>query len=114
LLAKFLANHSNNAVFRSLYAFAPDNLAWLWAFFDWEASIDMTKVPTHEVFLPFQPKAAAFLSEKEGDFVSASAILIDNATANGSLLKLDDEKLKQINRIFAEAPLVQYKYRGIY
>ena len=87
LLAKFLSNHSDNVIFRSLYAFAPDNLAWLWAFFDWDSQIDMDKIDTQDVYQPF----------KLNDDIS-----------------LDDEHVKLINKLFSDAPLIQYKYRGIY
>ena len=84
LLAKFLANHSDNSIFRSLYAYAPDNLAWLWAFFNWEAPIDFEQVvPSQDCYAPFASSTEA----------------------------LDDEQVRLVNKIFAEAPLVQYKYR---
>ena len=40
LLAKFIATHSDNPIFRQIYEYAPDNLAWFWSFFDWDAQIN--------------------------------------------------------------------------
>lgn len=84
LLAKFLAANSTNTIFRSLYGYAPDNLAWLWAFLDWDTPIDLNKVPCQETYYPFKA--------------------LDN--------RIGQDKLEFINKLFAEAPLVQYIYRG--
>jgi hypothetical protein len=87
LLAKFLSAQGNNQIFRSLYAFAPDNLAWLWAFFDWTTPIDINKIPNQEIYQPFR-------------------------TINNLDMKLSEEHVDIINKIFINAPLIQYKYRG--
>lgn len=84
LLAKFLAQHSNNPIFRSLYAFAPDNLAWLWSFFDWYTPLDLDMVPVQDSYAPF------------------------TAVEN---LVIDESQLYEVNKFFLDAPLVQYKYR---
>jgi len=82
LLAKFLAKHSNNHIFGPIYAYAPDNLAWLWAFFDWDEMLDLSKIPSQETYEPF------------------------------TLINITDEvKCQQINDIFKEEPLIQYKHR---
>jgi hypothetical protein len=96
LLAKFLANHSECTVFRSLYAYAPDNLAWLWAFIDWDSQIDFKKaVPIQEKHEPFKWSVNG---SQPGQFVQLSA-------ENEGILTM-------ANKIFADAPLIQYKYRG--
>jgi cytoplasmic polyadenylation element-binding protein len=46
-----LAKHSKENLFGSLYAFAPDNLAWLWAFFDWERPLDLDKIETQDSYI---------------------------------------------------------------
>ena len=84
LLAKFLAANSNNLIFRSLYGYAPDNLAWLWAFLDWDTPIDLNQLPCQEVYQPFR----------------------------GTDVRISEDKLSTINKLFAEAPLIQYIYRG--
>ena len=98
LLAKFLANHSECTVFRSLYAYAPDNLAWLWAFIDWDTQIDFKKsVSTQEKYEPFKWSV--------------------NGTQGGQIVQMSEENegiLNMANKIFADAPLIQYKYRGKY
>ena len=85
LLAKFLAQNSDNQIFKSLYAFAPDNLAWLWAFLDWETPIDLNKIPSQDQYQTFKP--------------------IDD--------RISEDKIQMINKIFFDAPLVQYSYRGL-
>ncbi len=85
MLAKFLSTNSDNTLYRSLYAYAPDNLAWLWAFFDWEKPIDLSTVSSQEQFASF-----------------------DKANEN---LAIDDNQLFEINKQFLDAPLIQYKYR---
>ena len=84
MLAKFLSLNSESPIFRSLYAFAPDNLAWLWAFFDWETPIELATIPCQEAFSPF--KAAENID-------------------------ISDTQLDEINKLFQDAPLIQYKYR---
>ena len=92
LLAKFLANHSECTIFRSLYAYAPDNLAWLWAFIDWESSIDFKRsVPVQDKYEPFR------WSPSGNQLVQLSP---DN-----------EEFLSLVNKTFADSPLIQYKYR---
>lgn len=92
LIAKFLANHAECTIFRSMYTYAPDNLSWLWSFIDWETPIDFKRaVPTQEKYEPFK-------------------------WTNGQLtvthLSADCENLlNKANKIFADSPLVQYKYR---
>jgi hypothetical protein len=92
LLAKFLANHSEITLFRSLYAYAPDNLAWLWAFIDWDTQIDFKKqVATQETYEPFKWSMPQF-----------TASYLSNENEN---------VLNYANKIFADSPLVQYRYR---
>ena len=52
LLAKFLAANSNNIIFSKIYSYAPDNLAWLWAFIDWESEIKFDDIPTQDYYQP--------------------------------------------------------------
>lgn len=85
MLAKFLANNSEHGLFRSLYSYAPDNLAWLWSFLDWESPIDLSQVPVQEHYEPFE-------------------WCLQDA-------QQDDELLNRINKIFSDSPLIQYKYR---
>lgn len=92
LLAKCLAIYSDHLIFRQLYAYAPDNLAWLWAFFDWETPIELNKVSYQDHFHPF-----GWCDEPE----------VIRASASG----FNPEQLDSITRIFAESPLIQYKYR---
>lgn len=82
LLAKFLAENSNNQIFGPIYAFAPDNLAWLWAFFDWDEPLDLSKIPSQETY---------------------ESLVAPNI--------IDEKNLQSINNIFTRAPLIQYKYR---
>jgi hypothetical protein len=84
LIAKFLSFNSKSSLFRSLYAFAPDNLAWLWSFIDWQSPLDLTTILTQDTYTPFKP---AF-----------------NIT-------IDDVDLSNVNKLFLDAPLIQYKYR---
>ena len=84
LLAKFLAANSNNLIFRSLYGYAPDNLAWLWAFIDWDTPIELSQVPCQDVYQPYKP--------------ADERICVD--------------RIQAINNLFSQAPLVQYIYRG--
>ncbi len=84
LLAKFLAEHSTSSLFRSLYAFAPDNLAWLWSFIDWQNPLKTDSVSVQDTYAPF--KAAANLN-------------------------IGEAELHEANKLFLDAPLVQYKYR---
>lgn len=84
MLAKFLSEHSTSPIFRSLYSFAPDNLAWLWSFFDWQTPLIVDAVPTQHQYAPF---TAA-----------------DNLT-------IGETELYEVNKLFLDAPLVQYKYR---
>ena len=95
LLAKFLSNPevSDNAIFRSLYAFAPDNLAWLWAFFDWETPIDLDQIESQETYVPWN-----MMMELNGQ-----------GQQGVSLLSKDFTKI--INKFISDAPLFQYKYR---
>jgi hypothetical protein len=66
-----------------LYQYAPDNLAWLWCFFDFDCQIDFdTQVQTQEYYTPFK-----------------------------STCDLDDDQLKIMNKLFSESPLIQYRYR---
>ena len=82
-----MSNHSDNVIFKSLYAFAPDNMAWFWAFFDWDTPVQLDTVDTHDSYVPFR--------------------LLDDRTGT-----LDANQIKLINKIIADAPLFQYKYRG--
>lgn len=84
LLVKFLSINSTNPIFRSLYTFAPDNLSWLWSFVDWESPLDMSSVLTQSTYTPFKPA--------------------------GSLV-IDESELYEVNKLFLDAPLIQYKYR---
>jgi hypothetical protein len=84
LLAKFLALNSTNQIFRSMYSYAPDNLAWLWSFFDWDAQIDLDRVPTQDQYQPFSVQS-------EG---------------------LNSELVELINKMLAEAPLIKNPYSG--
>jgi cytoplasmic polyadenylation element-binding protein len=85
LFAKFLSEKSTDPIFRSLYAFAPDNLAWLWSFIDWDSLLDLsTLVPTQDQYIPFQP--------------------IEN-------LDVGSAELHEVNKLFLDAFLIQYKYR---
>lgn len=84
LLAKFLSLNSENPIFRSLFAFAPDNLAWLWSFFEWEAPLDLNAIPNQEIYSPFKA--------------------VENYTIN-------ETELHEVNKFFLDAPLIQYKYR---
>lgn len=89
LLAKSLAMYSDHyQIIQRLYAYAPDNLAWLWAFFDWESPIDLSHVACQDSYEPF-----GWCDE---EMISAG---------------LTDEQMTQISRIYADAPLIQYKYR---
>jgi hypothetical protein len=92
LLAKFIVSNSESAIFRSVHAFAPDNLAWLWAFCDWEKPIDIDALDTQEVYSPFK-------SATSGDNLESCL--------------LDSEQVKFVNVLFADAPLIQYTYRGL-
>jgi cytoplasmic polyadenylation element-binding protein len=86
LLVKFLSNHSENPIFRSLYSFAPDNLAWLWAFFDWETPLNLDYIDSQDTFVPLK--------------------VSDDPTGS-----FNEDTMKLINKIFADSPLFQYKYR---
>ena len=99
-LAKFLSKHSIDNLFRSLYAFAPDNLAWLWAFFDWDTQLDLDKVEFQDTFNSFKAISANTSQDEH------------TAGATSDHLKLDDDQINLINKIFSDAPLVQYVYRG--
>lgn len=88
LLAKFLANNSEQTIFRSLYSYAPDNLAWLWSFLDWDTPVDLSQVPVQEHYEPF-----------------------DWCLQEAALSQTDDELINRINKIFSDSPLIQYKYR---
>jgi hypothetical protein len=93
-----LANHSDCTLFRSLYAYAPDNLAWLWAFIDWDTPVDFKReVSTQEKYEPFKCSVSGG-NGQQPQFVQLSP---DNESV-----------LNTANKIFADAPLVQYKYRG--
>lgn len=83
-MVKFLSINSTNPIFRSLYTFAPDNLSWLWSFVDWESPLDMSSVSTQSTYTPFKPA--------------------------GSLV-IDESELYEVNKLFLDAPLIQYKYR---
>lgn len=67
-----------------MYAYAPDNLAWLWAFIDWDVDINFDKIATQEAYTPLDDKSGI----------------------------LDKETIETINKIVYEAPLITYKYRG--
>lgn len=101
LLAKSLAMYSDHPIIQQLYAYAPDNLAWLWAFFDWETPIDLARVPSQDTYRPF-----GWFNPPPFEFNAAS-----NAAAAAAVSGLTDEHLNAITRIYAEAPLIQYKYR---
>lgn len=88
LLAKFLANNSEQGIFRSLYSYAPDNLAWLWSFLDFDSPIDLSQVPVQEHYEAFEWS------------------IQDN-----NLSESDEELLTRVNKIFSDSPLIQYKYR---
>ena len=84
-MAKFLATHSESVIFSSLYSFAPDNLAWLWSFIDWDVNVDFTKIPNQETYLPFKP-----INEYD---------------------EIHQDQLSFINQVFLNSPFVQFKYR---
>jgi hypothetical protein len=67
-----------------LYAFAPDNLAWLWAFFNWDTPVDLNQVESQDCFVPFEDPSGFF----------------------------DQDHLSYITKYVADSPLFQYKYRG--
>lgn len=92
LLAKSLAMYSDHLIIRQLYSYAPDNLAWLWAFFDWETPIDLNKVSCQDQYKPL-----GWCEDDEIIRASMSGFSVD--------------QLDNITRVFAESPLVQYKYR---
>ena len=94
-LAKFLSLHSKDILFSSLYAFAPDNLAWLWSFIDWDAELDLNKIETQDTFSSFKTISNA-----------------PNSNPHESGVKLSDEQICLINKIYSESPLVRYVYRG--
>ncbi len=72
-----------------MYSFAPDNLAWLWAFFDWETPLNLDYIDSQDTFVPLK--------------------VSDDPTGS-----FNDDTMKLINKIFADSPLFQYKYRGIF
>ena len=84
-LAKFLAENGDGILFRSLYSFAPDNLAWLWALIDWDKPVDFGKIPQQEVSNAFKAVQSSASSDEEVIFV---------------------------NRILSDAPLLHFKHRG--
>ena len=94
-LAKFLSLHGKDILFSSLYAFAPDNLAWLWSFIDWDAELDLNKIETQDTFSSFKTISNA-----------------TNSNQHESDVKLSDEQICLINKIYSESPLVRYVYRG--
>lgn len=84
LLVRFLSLNSSNSIFRSLYSFAPDNLTWLWTFIDWDRPLDMKTISVQDKYEPFKP--------------------VGNLT-------IDETELHEVNKLFLDAPLIQYKYR---
>ena len=99
-LAKFLSLHSKDILFGSLYAFAPDNLAWLWSFFDWDTELDLEKIETQDSFSSFKTALAT---------ASPTA----NSSQHDNDVNLSEEQVFSINKIFSESPLVRYVYRGL-
>ena len=86
MISDFLALNCN-LIFNRLHFYAPDNLAWLWAFIDWDTEIDFQNaVPTQEYYQPIE-----------------------------NLNILTYEQLKSSPTLFESlnnAPLIQYKYKG--
>ena len=96
-MAKYISVHSKHLIFSSLYAFAPDNLAWLWAFFDWEMELDLEQIETQDSFSAFKTATTSFSA---------------NSNHHDNEIKVSEEEIYTINKIFSESPLVKYVYRG--
>ena len=54
MLSDFLASNSQHLIFNKIHYYAPDNLAWLWAFIDWDSDIELNEMPTQEFFQPIE------------------------------------------------------------
>lgn len=98
LLAKYLAEHSECSLFKSLYVYAPDNLGWLWSLIDWETPVEFDmEVPTQDKYQPFEWTS--------GGCSGGSPTPVQLSKSNRDLVDC-------INDFLAQAPMVKFEYRS--
>lgn len=92
-LGTFVINNPNeNKILKKITSFTHDNYAWMFAFFDWYAELDESKIATHETFTPltvadnstFDPNTIALINEW---YESAPLVIGENKDTLNEILK---------------------------